>query len=404
MAAMKTLALGVGVAALMNMNSAPAMAADLGGDCCADLEERVAELEATTVRKGNRKVSLQISGHVNMAVMYWDDGLEENTYVIDNSHSASRIRFKGNAKISSDWSAGYYIELQINGGAAGASVNANNDDGGSSSPSTRQSNLYIKSQTFGTVHLGLVSTHMDDLTHNGHFLAGFHQADWHYGRGFALVNGATRTTSTISSMVHSFDSENRKDIIRYDSPTLAGFMVGASWGEDDYWEVALKYSGTVGDLKVKAKVAHANDTDATGNDDDHFKASANVMHMPTGLFVHVAYSEEDLGGATTTGDNEGYMVAAGITQKWNSLGKTSFWGAWVHSDGKAEGTTVAALGGLITSNEADRWDVGISQKIDAAAMELYAVYSDTEFDIVAGGVAQDIQDFKTFAIGARLKF
>jgi hypothetical protein len=30
----------------------PAIAADLGGDCCADLEERVAELEATTARKG----------------------------------------------------------------------------------------------------------------------------------------------------------------------------------------------------------------------------------------------------------------------------------------------------------------------------------------------------------------
>src|SRR3989442_1240409 len=30
-----------------------AKAADLGGDCCADLEERVAELEATTARKGN---------------------------------------------------------------------------------------------------------------------------------------------------------------------------------------------------------------------------------------------------------------------------------------------------------------------------------------------------------------
>ena len=28
-----------------------AKAADLGGDCCADLEERVAELEATTARK-----------------------------------------------------------------------------------------------------------------------------------------------------------------------------------------------------------------------------------------------------------------------------------------------------------------------------------------------------------------
>ncbi len=43
------------------------MAADLGGNCCSDLEERVAELEATTARKGNRRVSLEVSGHVHEA-------------------------------------------------------------------------------------------------------------------------------------------------------------------------------------------------------------------------------------------------------------------------------------------------------------------------------------------------
>jgi hypothetical protein len=53
-----------------------AEAADLGGDCCADLEERVAELEATTARKGNKKVTVQIYGKVNQATMFWDDGAE----------------------------------------------------------------------------------------------------------------------------------------------------------------------------------------------------------------------------------------------------------------------------------------------------------------------------------------
>ncbi len=56
----------------------PASAADLGGDCCADLEERIAELEATTARKGNRKVSLEDFRHVNEAVLWWDDGAESN--------------------------------------------------------------------------------------------------------------------------------------------------------------------------------------------------------------------------------------------------------------------------------------------------------------------------------------
>jgi porin-like protein len=55
-------------------SAVPAKAADLGGDCCADLEERVAELEATAARKGNRRVSLTISGQVSTAVMAWDAG------------------------------------------------------------------------------------------------------------------------------------------------------------------------------------------------------------------------------------------------------------------------------------------------------------------------------------------
>ena len=58
-----------------------ASAADLGGNCCADLEERIAELEATTARKGNRKVSLTVSGWVAEQVMFWDDDFESNTYV-----------------------------------------------------------------------------------------------------------------------------------------------------------------------------------------------------------------------------------------------------------------------------------------------------------------------------------
>ena len=55
------------VLAIMSVMSGigSARAADLGGDCCADLEERVADLEATTARKGNRKVSLKISDWVN---------------------------------------------------------------------------------------------------------------------------------------------------------------------------------------------------------------------------------------------------------------------------------------------------------------------------------------------------
>src|SRR5665647_3033794 len=82
---MKKYSLGALVAAGLlvgGLSAGSASAADLGGNCCADLEERIAELEATTVRKGNRKVSLTISGWVAEQVMYWDDGFEQNEPVV----------------------------------------------------------------------------------------------------------------------------------------------------------------------------------------------------------------------------------------------------------------------------------------------------------------------------------
>src|SRR5512145_3421807 len=83
------------------LSAGSASAADLGGNCCADLEERVAELEATTARKGNRKVSLTVYGWVNKGVLYWNDGGESNTYLgVDNTNYATRFGFRGDAKVS----------------------------------------------------------------------------------------------------------------------------------------------------------------------------------------------------------------------------------------------------------------------------------------------------------------
>src|SRR6476620_2459161 len=101
----------LGTVGFVLSGSVSAKAADLGGDCCADLEERVAELEATTARKGNRKVSLTVSGWVNEAIFAWDDGTAHGVFQGTNSLEQSRFRFTGAAKIDKDWSAGYVLEV-----------------------------------------------------------------------------------------------------------------------------------------------------------------------------------------------------------------------------------------------------------------------------------------------------
>ncbi|MEQ1671435.1 MAG: hypothetical protein ABL893_11295, partial [Hyphomicrobium sp.] len=125
---------GITAAVLAIAASAPAMAADLGGNCCADLEERIAELEATTARKGNRKVSLTVSGWVNEALLLWDDGFESNQYVHTTEAAQTRFRFVGEAKIEGDWKAGYLLEIGVRG-ARSDRINQNDDNGGTSANS-----------------------------------------------------------------------------------------------------------------------------------------------------------------------------------------------------------------------------------------------------------------------------
>jgi hypothetical protein len=106
----------------------PVKAADLGGDCCADLEERIAELEATTVRKGNKKVSVTLYGQENHSILFWDHGAEKNTYIVDNNYESSRFGFKGSAKTGlGDWLAGYRLEVEPTG-ANSAKLNQFDDD------------------------------------------------------------------------------------------------------------------------------------------------------------------------------------------------------------------------------------------------------------------------------------
>ena len=125
----------------------PAQAADLGGDCYADLEERVAELKATTVRKGNKKVSVTLSGWVVKTVNWWDDGDIDHLVVGDKDYDlGTRFAITGSAQIAPGWSAGYNITVNTWATIFGFGANQFDDLGGTFGDiATLYSYMYIKS-------------------------------------------------------------------------------------------------------------------------------------------------------------------------------------------------------------------------------------------------------------------
>ncbi len=300
-----------------------AQAADLGGDCCADLEERVADLEATTARKGNRKVSLTISGWVNEAAFFWDDGTESNVYVGTNNLEQSRFKFAGEAKIDKDWSAGYTIEIGIWGhdssrwnqiGPQDPAAAGSHDN----SMQIRKSNWWIKSKTYGKLTVGLEGTStyhlLDDAdgantrNYSDAEAASVAQGAFQIRSGGVLQAGSGGATLRWNDLARGFNNgtpgqDGRRNIVRYDSPEFGGFVASASWGEDDLWDTSLSYKGEIHDFKLVAKIGYGESADPVatncGGPTGNFKctwwgAAATAMHQPTGLYLYGGYGQQTI--------------------------------------------------------------------------------------------------------------
>jgi predicted porin len=445
----------------------PALAADLGGDCCADLEERVAELEATTVRKGNKKVSVQLYGQTNKAVLFWDDGAEKNTYVVDNNYESSRFGVKGNAKITGDWSAGYRLEIESTT-AASNNVNQYNpgDDPGFGGLNVRHSYMYVNNKKMGEVRWGLTATPIYNITKDTNVteLEDTMHSDNRMNQSFFLRPQGFNTEADLSNLRWSdisrcYDSSNdfvcstRKNGVAYWSPKWEGFS--ASWGffEDDMWGGAVRYQKEWGELfEVGAGMGYEKTTDerllAGGGGLNNFKreiqdwaGSASIKHKPTGLFVFGAWSYSDNNDSNTvhagvfTGTSDPLMnawdIQFGIQRKMEflglaNLGDTSFWGGITQSnDGLGAGTNLGRIPAdrfltagtfanvgvdtEITGSQVDRWSLAFDQAIDSAMMHVYAVYQhlSPEVDLVdssLNSVSAPLDDFDLFYTGARIYF
>ena len=436
---------------------APAKAADLGGDCCADLEERVAELEATTVRKGNKKVSVQVYGKINKAVEFWDDGAEKNVYVVDNSYETSRVGFKGTAKISADWGAGYKLEIETRD-ASSEALNQIDDDNTLQARGVfvRHSYMFLNNKNYGEVRWGLTYTPKDDITKDTNVtdLQDTMNSDDHMNRGFFLRPKGFDTEvgapgqlkwQSISNCYTSgaaFDCSTRRNQVTYWSPDWNGLTASWGWGEDDIWGGALRYKKEWDVFKVGAGIGYEKFRDERLNvaggglagfqrDIDEWAGTASIKHKPTGLFAFGAWSFSENNDTNRkhagvfTGTDSPNMNAwdaqIGIQRKWIELGESSFFGGFTNINdgiGGAGGPTRFLPGGTfpnlatdteITGADVDKWYLGFDQGIDSAAMHLYAVYQhlNPTVDLVDSSlnrVNEELDSFDLFYTGARIYF
>jgi len=411
------------VAAGLLGGAAATRAADLGGDCCADLESRVAELEATTVRKGTQRVSVTVSGYVVKQIMAWDDGHESNIYVADiGPTQATNFRILGAAKISADWSAGFFLRLQdLDDNSQG--LNQFNDNA-NLGLNTQMSYWYLQSKTYGKMSLGknaLASKSVAMFTDlsGTQLIANYVLFD---GNAFFLRQDDTLLKLRWGDFAYCYSQQRPwggdcdgivMDGARYDSPTFGGFSFSASYGMDDDIEAAARYQGDVGGFKLALGVGYSSNTDqrvqpppiSFQKSSDYFQAGGYAQHLATGLFIHAAYGSEDnnnesIFSGLTEPDTHHWYLKGGIRRQWSALGHTILYGEY---GDYTDQLSPAALNAGATASEFSRWGFGAAQEIDAAAMTLWIKYRQQAVDIT-GPALGDIDDFRYVSAGGLINF
>jgi hypothetical protein len=341
---------------------------------------------------------------VHRVVLWTDDGHTSKTYYgLDSTNSSSRFALLGSAKVNPYVSMGFEIMIEIEAGGTSSKVSQLDEDGraggqvssGTTSFNASNTDAYrgdarrvawwIEHKDIGRLTVGRTESAGAVTTIDLAGIAPAASGSMILVNGGFLLRNAAGDFGAISwgALGDPASNQGRTELIRYDSPTIAGFIASASIGEaGDYWGAMLRYAGEFSGIRIAAGIGYENITDRQTNpacfglvagaaanaacaagtgagpanldavkpDVDAWGASLALMHVPTGLFVQGHYMAVDYnapGNAGNSGywgqvankkDADQWLVQAGIAKNWTGLGNTVIYGEYSRSNDFGAGT------------------------------------------------------------------
>ena len=205
--------------------------------------------------------------------------------------------------------------------------------------------------------------------------------------GLLFTNSRTGalTAVSIGSVFTNFDGLGRRDRLRYDSPSFAGFKASASHTSNDLWDAALRWGGETDGFRMAAAAAYAANNTATT--DGRLDGSASILHKGTGLNLTVAAGGDEHRAAGR--DPFSIYVKAGWRSDIFSIGETAFAVDWTQSD------DVAA-----TNDEATSIGAFAVQNLKEFGAQFYGGIRTHELN----RPGTPIDDIWVFSAGTRVKF
>jgi len=209
-------------------------------------------------------ITLKISGQVNRSVLYGDNGTDEEIFYTDSDNSGTRFRFVASGRLNEDVTAGATIELQFESNSStDIRFGANSGTGGTSSGSTpvgeRIGEVWFNSATMGKLSLGQGNTATNGTSEVD--LSGTGLAQYSLGGG-GNEGLAFQAGGRVGQNFTNLDGGSRRDRIRYDTPTFAGFRASVSASQGGRADAALRYANQFAGARIAAAIGYQNTNSA----------------------------------------------------------------------------------------------------------------------------------------------
>ena len=330
-------------------------------------------------------IQVRLSGHINRALMHVDDGVEQDSFNVDNGNSSTRFRFNADGPVGAGLRAGILFEVQFQSNPSGAVTFA--DRSIDAEFQERHMDVFLTG-SFGTVRLGQgdgAANGASEVDLSGTSLAHYASSP-DIGGSFQYRTGGALSGTSIGNSISNQDFASRYDRLLYQTPSFNGFMGEMSWGhkEKDIVEFALRYSGKIGALGTLAgAVGYSNtflseDAPVGTTDDKVIGGSISWLH-PSGFNLTYAHTARDLPGR----DGKFNYLKAGY-----KAGKHAVSVDYGMGDDQAA-----------TGDEAKLYGIGYVF-VPIAWAEIFALYKVHSLD--RPGVS--LEDITFFMVGSRVKF
>jgi len=329
-----------------------------------------ADGHATWASKSKAKVA--ISGQIQRAFFYVDDGTSQRIRHGEQGQSESGVDFKGSTPVNKDVTASFHIDMDVDTQQQNPDGTVSGGFAGEASGDINTPKVYmaLKHNTLGTVSIGRTSAASDGVAHTSlHGAYGFSAALMltnigditlrDADDGSAAVNIDTRMSTVIS------DPGGRSPMIRYDTPRVNGLAAAVSHEDAGHIGTGINYGGSAGDLKLAIKAAyHHGDGDAN----DGLAGAFAAMHSSgiTAGFNYV-YTMDGVGSTTdasTTDDPDihEWFAHAGYKAKFSDMGSTYL------------GVEFQESRDMVSGSEGHAFGIGFSQNVDSAALSFYGKF------------------------------